>query len=565
MRNLSAEEEQDKLHSSETKHSGYGILNPPPATTIQRPPIYANSQQSNNPASTQPPQYGQRRQPFYGTPGSAVPYYRTHSAQYDLLSDRTVGSPRTKLNQTPMQRPHSGLGPPQGTPTGPPGSAGMHTAPGPIPATAPLVVRQDQNGVRWVAFEYSRDRVKMEYNIRCDVESVTVDELPQEFKTENCVYPRACCHKDQYRGNRLHYDTECNAVGWALAQLNPCLRGKRGLIQRAVDSWRNSNQDPRLRSRRVRRMAKIKNTETDVEVSDVPNTAGITTSQDAEPTSMSTEDPLFTLYKFLGYRESNQGKRSMPADKRDQSLRLYGNGDITSESSQARLRGGIDAGRTELHGDHGSLEERWHQRNRHVPDAEDSPSERESNDTEFSQPSSDISHSVKFDILRSALSPTKRKIVDRVMETFLETFRSEPNSSGDEESDVDSSTLGESDSDSEGSLADRTEKTRGSDAANKNTGGKCGQDREEQQSNQSDACSKTSSNQKDEQCARGSSKSSNGNYGRRKRLRTASTDDSESRSLTRRLACPFFKKFSPRPPKAASCYFPGFGSVSRVK
>jgi hypothetical protein len=110
-----------------------------------------------------------------------------------------------------------------------------------------------------VAFEYSRDRVKMEYTIRCDVESISVDDLPQEFKTENCVYPRACCNKDQYKGNRLHYETECNTVGWALAQLNPCLRGKRGLIQRAVDSWRNSNQDPRLRSRRVRRMAKMNN------------------------------------------------------------------------------------------------------------------------------------------------------------------------------------------------------------------------------------------------------------------------------------------------------------------
>jgi len=132
-----------------------------------------------------------------------------------------------------------------------------NAAPGPIPATTPLVVRQDQNGVQWIAFEYSRDRVKMEYTIRCDVESVDTNTLPQEFKTENCVYPRACCPKDQYKGNRLHYETECNTVGWALAQLNPCLRGKRGLIQRAVDSWRNSNQDPRLRSRRVRRMAKI--------------------------------------------------------------------------------------------------------------------------------------------------------------------------------------------------------------------------------------------------------------------------------------------------------------------
>jgi len=119
------------------------------------------------------------------------------------------------------------------------------------------VVRQDNNGVQWIAFEYSRDRVKMEYTIRCDVESVNVDQLNPEFKTENCVYPRACCSKDQYRGNRLVYESECNTVGWALAELNACLRGKRGLIQRAVDSWRNSNQDPRLRSRRVRRMAKV--------------------------------------------------------------------------------------------------------------------------------------------------------------------------------------------------------------------------------------------------------------------------------------------------------------------
>lgn len=132
-----------------------------------------------------------------------------------------------------------------------------NAAPGPIPATTPLVVRQDQNGVQWIAFEYSRDRVKMEYTIRCDVESVATEELSPEFKQENCVYPRACCPREQYRGNRLQYESECNTVGWALAQLNPPLRGKRGLIQRAVDSWRNSNQDPRLRSRRVRRMAKM--------------------------------------------------------------------------------------------------------------------------------------------------------------------------------------------------------------------------------------------------------------------------------------------------------------------
>ena len=149
------------------------------------------------------------------------------------------------------------------------GGVNSNAAPGPIPATTPLVVRQDNNGVQWIAFEYSRDRVKMEYTIRCDVESVNVDSLSQDFKQENCVYPRACCAKDQYRGNRLVYETECNTVGWALADLNPCLRGKRGLIQRAVDSWRNSNQDPKLRSRRVRRQAKMNN-----RTKNTPNHAG---------------------------------------------------------------------------------------------------------------------------------------------------------------------------------------------------------------------------------------------------------------------------------------------------
>lgn len=190
-----------------------------------------------------------------------------------------TNSPRPKLEpsvmQRPMdpaalQRPPSGPINPNGGPTGPPtngnglhqvGSGGTgvnsNAAPGPIPATTPLVVRQDQNGVQWISFEYSRDRVKMEYQIRCDVESVNADTLSPDFKQENCVYPRACCNKEAYRGNRLVYETECNTVGWALAELNPCLRGKRGLIQRAVDSWRNSNQDPKLRSRRVRRMAKM--------------------------------------------------------------------------------------------------------------------------------------------------------------------------------------------------------------------------------------------------------------------------------------------------------------------
>ncbi|KAE8398983.1 hypothetical protein BDV37DRAFT_275693 [Aspergillus pseudonomiae] len=278
-------------------------------TQMQRPypPIY-QTPQSNSPASVTSQSHEQHSRNLYSqspqmasqmygyqpyspiNPVQPSPYAHT-SSQHPLTSQSMIlphqtssapiphtqapavtmaTSPSTiTVQQQPTPPQRTVLNPPLPAATsGPIPPSGVHhqnsaigastsAAPGPIPATTPLVVRQDSNGVQWIAFEYSRDRVKMEYTIRCDVESVNVDSLSQEFKTENCVYPRACCSKDQYRGNRLVYETECNAVGWALAELNPALRGKRGLIQRAVDSWRNSNQDPRLRSRRVRRMAKM--------------------------------------------------------------------------------------------------------------------------------------------------------------------------------------------------------------------------------------------------------------------------------------------------------------------
>lgn len=49
---------------------------------------------------------------------------------------------------------------------------------------------------------------------------------------------------------------ECNCIGWFLAYINVSIRKRRGLIQRAVDSWRNTNVNPSLRSRRVRRLSR---------------------------------------------------------------------------------------------------------------------------------------------------------------------------------------------------------------------------------------------------------------------------------------------------------------------
>lgn len=266
----------------------YGYPQYPSMNQVHQPPYathHAQTQQHQMnsqpmlPYQSTTPQISQGQvTPHHSTISSSPRLKSEVSQQYQQTPQARSGMIPQQQQQQPQQQPqqqqHPGPAPPnsalqqhaqqhaqqqqqnQQAPNAPPNS---NAAPGPIPATTPLVVRQDGNGVQWIAFEYSRDRVKMEYTIRCDVESVDANALSQEFKSENCVYPRACVPKEQYKGNRLAYETDCNQVGWALAELNACLRGKRGLIQRAVDSWRNSNQDPRLRSRRVRRQHKMNN------------------------------------------------------------------------------------------------------------------------------------------------------------------------------------------------------------------------------------------------------------------------------------------------------------------
>ncbi|KAM0675461.1 hypothetical protein GVAV_000824 [Gurleya vavrai] len=79
-----------------------------------------------------------------------------------------------------------------------------------------------------------------EFCVRFDLESVDITKLNDKFKTDNCVYPRAICEKEDYKGNRWDYETDCNRYAWQFVSLNPVLLyGKKGLIQRAVDSYRS--------------------------------------------------------------------------------------------------------------------------------------------------------------------------------------------------------------------------------------------------------------------------------------------------------------------------------------
>ncbi|KAI7873025.1 hypothetical protein BDF14DRAFT_64589 [Spinellus fusiger] len=136
------------------------------------------------------------------------------------------------------------------------------TVPSGVFSSTPVVTNeptiQMKDGIEWVSFVYSHNRTLKQYSIRTDITHISLVGMDDKFKTDNCVYPRANLTKENYKGNRWGYETECNILGWKLALLNKNeISGKRGLIQRAVDSYRN--RYPSMRSRRVARQEKLLN------------------------------------------------------------------------------------------------------------------------------------------------------------------------------------------------------------------------------------------------------------------------------------------------------------------
>lgn len=121
------------------------------------------------------------------------------------------------------------------------------------PSSAPICEIRD--GVEYITFN-SQSKGHPEITVRADIETVNLDDIPEDFKAENYVYQRAYCNPENYTGNRWEYETNCNEIAWKLCWLNPgVLAGKRGLIQGAVDSYRNRFTE--TRSRRVIRQEKI--------------------------------------------------------------------------------------------------------------------------------------------------------------------------------------------------------------------------------------------------------------------------------------------------------------------
>ncbi|ODV58055.1 uncharacterized protein ASCRUDRAFT_15858 [Ascoidea rubescens DSM 1968] len=80
--------------------------------------------------------------------------------------------------------------------------------------------------------------------------------LSKQFIDNNAIYPNAMGSDEEYKGNRGQYERFCNIIGLKLSYLNTELRGKKGLLQRAVDTWKNTRKNECFQSRRVRRQIK---------------------------------------------------------------------------------------------------------------------------------------------------------------------------------------------------------------------------------------------------------------------------------------------------------------------
>ncbi|KAJ3381380.1 hypothetical protein HDU84_005152 [Entophlyctis sp. JEL0112] len=126
-----------------------------------------------------------------------------------------------------------------------------------VPATIPTSINV-QDGIEWLTFCYEVKGSPIYFRIRTDIDHLDVDrDMTEEFKMKNCIYIGASVDKVDYKGHRYEYENSVNHIGWKLCYMNPELCEKKGLIQRAVDSFRNRFE--KLRSRRVVRSEKVLN------------------------------------------------------------------------------------------------------------------------------------------------------------------------------------------------------------------------------------------------------------------------------------------------------------------
>ncbi|RKO90322.1 hypothetical protein BDK51DRAFT_46693 [Blyttiomyces helicus] len=107
------------------------------------------------------------------------------------------------------------------------------------PAASSSRKAESIDGVDHLTFTHSAKGKKYEHTIRIDIDDVNIADLRDNFKTENCAFPGAMHANSKGLPQKRAYEKSVNEIGWKLAFKNkPILGGKRVLIQKAVESFR---------------------------------------------------------------------------------------------------------------------------------------------------------------------------------------------------------------------------------------------------------------------------------------------------------------------------------------
>jgi hypothetical protein len=104
-----------------------------------------------------------------------------------------------------------------------------------------------------------RDGQSQKLKVNVEVEGVDLEEIPEEFKRQNCIYPQTLAQPDlAFAEGRWEYENGCNELAWKLAWLNASkLAGRRNLLQKAVDTYQTRIEASERARQSIRRTAAV--------------------------------------------------------------------------------------------------------------------------------------------------------------------------------------------------------------------------------------------------------------------------------------------------------------------
>ncbi|KAI7867037.1 hypothetical protein BDF14DRAFT_1996175 [Spinellus fusiger] len=119
-------------------------------------------------------------------------------------------------------------------------------------------IEYSHSGCTVINFMYPENRLEKKLTIMTDIDDIDISKIDSDFIAKNTIYRGAAVHKNNYKGNRWHYENEFNVLGWRLAFVNQKeISGKPGALQRAVDCYRSLQSH--MHSRRVSKKTKLNN------------------------------------------------------------------------------------------------------------------------------------------------------------------------------------------------------------------------------------------------------------------------------------------------------------------